>query len=202
VARPRTFDDDTVLDAAVACFWRRGLDATSVRELADEMGLSGPSLYNAFGDKRTLFIRALDRYAATTLRERIRRLEAMPSARSALHAFFREIIDRSVSDPERRGCLLINTALDAAPHDVEIASAVTAYFEEIETFLRGRVAAARKAGEIAPAIQPRDMGRMLLAILVAIRVLARTGASRAQLQGMVRPALALLDGTTVNTSTA
>ncbi len=193
MARPRTFDDATVLDAAVACFWRRGLDATSVRELAQEMGLSGPSVYNAFGDKRALFIQSLERYAATTLRPRLLRLEAMPSARAAIKGFFDEIIDRSVGDPERRGCFLINSALDAAPHDAEIAAAIAAYFAEIEGFLRGRVAAAREAGAIPSRIDARDTGRMLLGILIAIRVLSRTGASKAELQAMLRPALALLD---------
>lgn len=202
MARPRTFDDAAVLDAAMACFWRRGLDATSVRELAQEMGLSGPSVYNAFGDKRALFIRSLERYAATTLRPRILRLEALPSARAAIEGFFDEIIDRSVGDPERRGCFLINSALDAAPHDAEIARAVAAYFAEIEAFLRGRVVAAREAGAIPDQVDVRDMGRMLLGTLIAIRVLSRTGAQKADLQAMIRPALILLDGATSRKDTA
>ena len=74
MARPRAFQEDEVLDSAIECFWRRGLEATSVRDLAEHMGLNGPSLYNAFGDKRTLFARALERYATRTMRERIARL--------------------------------------------------------------------------------------------------------------------------------
>jgi TetR/AcrR family transcriptional regulator, transcriptional repressor for nem operon len=192
VARPRAFDNDVALDAAVACFWRRGLEATSVRELAHEMGLSGPSVYNAFGDKRRLFLQALERYAETRLRERLARLETLPSARAALKGFFDEIIERSVGDPERRGCLIINTAMDAAPHDAEITQAVSRYFSEIERFLHGRVMAAAKAGEISAAVDPRDTGRMLLGLLVGMRVLSRTGASKAELQAMLRPAMATL----------
>ncbi len=194
MARPRTFDDDTALDAAVGCFWRGGLQGTSVRELADEMGLSGPSLYNAFGDKRALFLQALERYAATVLRARIGRLVAMPSPRDAIDAFFSEMIDRSLGDPERRGCLLINSALEAAPHDPEIAHAVAAYFAEIEGFLRARVEAAQAMGEVSATLDAGDMGRLLLGVLVAIRVLSRTGAARPQLEGIVRPALAALGG--------
>ena len=63
VARPRSFDEVSALDAAVACFWDRGYSATSVRDLSAEMGISGPSLYNAFGDKRALFCKALERTA-------------------------------------------------------------------------------------------------------------------------------------------
>lgn len=82
VARPRTFDGDKVLDAAIACFWSRGLEATSVRDLAEHMGIRGPSLYNAFGDKRALFARALERYATRTMRERITRQHGPRSPRA------------------------------------------------------------------------------------------------------------------------
>jgi TetR/AcrR family transcriptional repressor of nem operon len=62
MARPREFDEVTALDAAIGCFWQRGFEATSMRDLAASMGLSAPSLYNTFGDKRALFTRALEHY--------------------------------------------------------------------------------------------------------------------------------------------
>ena len=62
MARPREFDEATALEAAIECFWHRGYEATSVRDLADKMGISGPSLYNAYGDKRALFAQALEHY--------------------------------------------------------------------------------------------------------------------------------------------
>ena len=62
LARPREFDEAAVLDAAIQCFWAKGYEATSVRDLADEMGIAGASLYNAFGDKRGLYRRALEQY--------------------------------------------------------------------------------------------------------------------------------------------
>src|SRR5579871_6171429 len=75
MARPREFDEAAVLDAAIERFWLRGYEATSVRDLADEMNIAGASLYNTFGDKRSLYERALNRYLDSTFRERIRRLE-------------------------------------------------------------------------------------------------------------------------------
>ena len=62
MARPKEFDESEALNAAIQCFWSRGYEATSVRDLADAMGISGPSLYNTFGDKRTLYRQALDHY--------------------------------------------------------------------------------------------------------------------------------------------
>ena len=62
MARPRKFNEATALQAAIECFWRHGYEATSVRDLADKMGISTPSLYNAYGDKHALFVNALDWY--------------------------------------------------------------------------------------------------------------------------------------------
>src|ERR1700719_853818 len=74
MARPREFDHGAALDAAMDCFWRDGYEATSVRDLAASMGITGTSLYNAYGDKRTLFGHALRRYTERSTRERIARL--------------------------------------------------------------------------------------------------------------------------------
>ena len=101
MARPREFDETTVLDAAIQCFWAKGFEATSVRDLADEMGITGASLYNAFGDKRALYRRALDQYVAGSLGERARRLENTLPPRETIGAFFQEIIACSLSDNQR-----------------------------------------------------------------------------------------------------
>ena len=68
--RPKEFSEIAALDAAVDCFWQRGYEATSMRDLAVSMGISAPSLYNAFGDKQTLFARALERYLDCGARDR------------------------------------------------------------------------------------------------------------------------------------
>jgi TetR/AcrR family transcriptional repressor of nem operon len=150
VARPRSFDEDKALDAAIACFWSRGLEATSVRDLAEHMGIQGPSLYNAFGDKRTLFARALERYATRTMRERIARLEGQHDPKKAIRTFVQDAIERSVADRHRCGCLLVNSALEVAPHDTELRARIAAYLEEIATFFRRNIAAAQAAGTIPP----------------------------------------------------
>ncbi len=190
--RPRAFDDDAVLDAAISCFWHRGLEATSIRELTDTMGINAPSLYNAFGDKRQLFMRSLERYANLSMRARLGRLAKSASPREALTTFFRDIITRSCDDPERRGCMIINTALEVAPHDPEIGRLVNGYLGEIEASLRDRVAAAQSLGECDPAIDAAATGRMLLGLLVGVRVLSRTGAPKAMLEDMLQPAFVLL----------
>ena len=122
MARPREFDEATALEAAIECFWHRGYEATSVRDLADKMGISGPSLYNAYGDKRALFGQALEHYVDNSARALIKRLEGSLPPKQAVRRFIEEIIDRSVNDHERRGCFLINSALEVAPHDKQLGT--------------------------------------------------------------------------------
>src|SRR5437879_6337389 len=104
MARPREFDETTVLEAAMNCFWAQGFEQTSVRDLAERMGITGASLYNAFGDKRSLYRQAFVHYLAQTVRDRVARLEKLPPAR-AIRTFFEEIIERSGDCELRRGCI-------------------------------------------------------------------------------------------------
>ena len=124
MARPREFDEVTALEAAIECFWRRGYEATSVRDLAEKMGLSAPSLYNAYGDKQALYKRALEHYLDHAARALIKQLEGSLPPKQAVRRFIEEIIEHSVSDRERRGCFLINSALEVAPHDRELRAFV------------------------------------------------------------------------------
>ena len=193
MARPRAFKDDDVLDAAIECFWRRGLEGTSVRDLAAEMGINGPSLYNAFGDKRSLFVQSLERYAARSMRERIERLECQQTPKAAVQMFFQEVIARSLSDPDHRGCLIVNSALEVAPHDRELRKVVIGYLGEIQNFFARCLERAKDAREIPKSVEPGDTARLFLGLLLGLRVAARANPDRVLLEGMMRPALALLD---------
>jgi TetR/AcrR family transcriptional regulator, transcriptional repressor for nem operon len=193
MARPREFDEDAVLNAAMRCFWERGYAATSVRDLAAEMGITGPSLYNAFGDKRALFRRVLERYAQHSARARIARLETTLPPKEAVEAFITEIVEHSLDDRDRRGCLLVNSALEMAPHDAEIGAEIAAGLGEVEAFFRRALTAAQAEGTVPSDRDPQDLARLLLGVTLGIRVLARTSPERKLLEGMARPALALLD---------
>ena len=193
MARPREFDEVTALEAAIDCFWQRGYEATSVRDLAHKMGISAPSLYNAYGDKHALFVQALERYLDHSTRARIKRLEDSLPPKQAIRHFIEEIIERSVNDRERRGCFLINSALEVAPHDRELSALIADRLAEIEAFFRRSIKAAQAEGAVPRARIAKDLARLLLGVLLGIRVLARSKPERALLEGVARPALALLD---------
>jgi TetR/AcrR family transcriptional regulator, transcriptional repressor for nem operon len=192
MARPREFDETAALEAAMQCFWQRGYEATSLRDLTASMGLTAPSLYNAFGDKRELFSRALERYLERTTRDRLRRLEESLAPKAALHRFFTEIIEHSLGDRQRKGCFLVNSALEVGPHDAECRKVIASQFTEIEAFFKRCILAAQADETIPSDINAGDTARLFLGALLGLRVLARTRPDREVLEGVVRPALALL----------
>src|SRR6201996_486573 len=191
--RPREFDETAALDAAIECFWRRGYEATSLRDLTAAMGLTTPSLYNAFGDKEELFALALERYLDCNTRGRLRRLEEALAPKQAIARFFAEIVEHSVNDRQRKGCFLVNSALEIAPHHAECRAVITEQFDDIEAFFRRCVLKAQADDTVSSDIDAADTARLLLGVLLGVRVLARTKPERAMLEGVVRPALALLE---------
>jgi TetR/AcrR family transcriptional repressor of nem operon len=194
MARPREFDEEAVLDAAIQCFWRRGYEATSVKTLIEETGLTAASLYNAFGDKRALFCTALDHYVEGSIGARIRRCRAL-APRAAISVFFEEVVNRSLGDRERKGCMLVNATLETAPQDPAFRKALAGMLGRIEAFFLDRVAAGQADGTISRALPAETLARHLLAVLLGVRVLARARPERALLEGAIAPALALLDPT-------
>lgn len=173
------------------CFWNRGFEQTSMRDLAGEMGITSASLYNAFGDKRSLYRRALDYYLEQSVRDRVARLSPLPPF-SALRAFFDEIVERSVIDKQRRGCMLVNSALELAPYDPEFQKLVADEMIFIESFFLRCVAAAQEEGTITTRRPADELAKLLLSVLLGIRVLARTRPQRAVLESAANGALGLL----------
>lgn len=190
MARPREFNEATAIEAATRRFWADGYTATSVRDLGEAMGLGQASVYNAFGDKRTLFMQCLEHYLDATMRDRIVRVETTLPPREAIQAFLSEIVERSLES--RLGCMLANTALEVAPHDPTIAAVVTARMAELEAFFRRCMIAGQRDGSISPDIDAEDVAQLLLTTVMGLRVLARGHPQRAVLEGAARGALSLL----------
>ncbi len=173
------------------CFWAQGYQATSVRDLADHMGITGASLYNAFGDKRSLYRKALDHYLEQSVHDRVARLGKLPPMQ-ALHAFFGEIVERSATDGKRRGCLLVNAALEMAPYDEEFRDVVVQEMAMLEAFFQRCITAGQADGTITTRQPAGALAKLLLSLLLGVRVLARTRPQRPVLQGAVDGALGML----------
>ena len=189
-----------MLDAAVQCFWTQGFEATSMRDLIERTGLTGASLYNAFGDKRALYRCALEHYVEGSVAERAKRCGQLPP-RAAIATFFAEVLKRSLCDREHKGCMLVNAALDAAAQDPDLRQAVAAMLVGLERFFLDCVTAGQADGTITRALPAETLARHLLGVLMGLRILARVRPERALLEGVVAPALALLDRTAADGAT-
>ncbi len=192
MARPREFDEDAVLETATQRFWNNGYEATSMRDLADHTGTTTPSLYNAFGDKRAIYRLVLDRYARLTLDAGSAILGGDDPPLRALERYFDALIEEALADNLRKGCFVVNTALEVAPHDQDFRAVVIGAFDEVERCVRDCVTAGQRDGSILTVQPAADVARLALSIVLGIRVLARANPDRELLTGVVRPFFALL----------
>ena len=158
----------------------------------ERTGLTAASLYNAYGDKRAMFRTALDHYVESSIGKRIRRCEALPP-RDAIGAFFDDILSHSINDRERKGCLLVNSALEMAPHDPMFQDTIAKTLKRIETFFLACVEKGQADGTIISSRPAVGLAQHLLGVLMGIRVLARVRPERALLNGAVGTALSSLD---------
>jgi TetR/AcrR family transcriptional repressor of nem operon len=191
MGRPKCFDESKVLDSAIDCFWRNGLKASSIRTLAEEMGIAGPSLYNAYGNKQILFAKALERYAETTLRPRFKQVRDLPPL-DAIRTFLQQHIEIALGDPDNKGCFFVNTTIETAYGERQFSGEAIAYLDEIRDFFHSNLRAAQATGEFSAETDIVELSEMLYVIVVGICVRARTNPSRQELEAALAPALKLL----------
>jgi TetR/AcrR family transcriptional repressor of nem operon len=192
VARTKEFEPEMALDSAMDLFWRRGYEATSVHDLLAEMGIGRGSMYDTFGDKRALFLAALDRFEESRVSRADEILENSASAVEGIRRLFETTIEGLVSYEPRRGCLLANTAVELAPHDEEVAARISRYVRHTEDAFERVLVRGRATGEIPADRDPKALARFLVSTLHGVRVLARAGVDRAVLDDSVRMALEVL----------
>ncbi len=192
MGRPRKFDEDQALLAALDLFWTNGYDATSTTALADRMGIGAQSLYNTFGDKRALFERALEHYRRGIIDAFLAPLEAPDAGLAAIQAYF-DVVVTALSSPEGgRGCFLVKSTLELATVDAAMADTAREHFDRMESLIAKAIGRAQAAGEITSSERPRSLARHLVVNAAGLSVLARSGATPRALKDAVRVALGVL----------
>jgi TetR/AcrR family transcriptional repressor of nem operon len=183
--RPREFDKDTALDAAMALFWRQGYEATSLDDLTRAMDLSRSSFYGCFGSKRDTLMAAIQRYGDQRFAELEKRLAAEPDPGRALRLAVAAIANAGGA---RDGCFLINCTVELAPHDPEVERLGRRHLERLEALLAGLLA--RRSGAEAGAVAAR--ARSLLAIAVGASVMHKAGTAPAAIDDLLAAAEPLM----------
>jgi TetR/AcrR family transcriptional repressor of nem operon len=191
MGRPKEFDREAVLDRALEVFWDRGYDGTSMSDLVDALGVGRQSLYDTFGDKRALYLLALDRYRAERGTTPWHLLDELP-LRPGMRALFDAVIDWLVDSPEGRTCMLVSAAAERAPHDPEVAARFCASTKQVEHVFVARFKRAQAAGEIGAQHDVIALARYFANMLNGLNVTAKAVRDRTHLQQIVDVSLAIL----------
>lgn len=170
----KQYNETEVLDRAMTAFWANGYEATSISDLVAATGINRGSIYSAFEDKRTLFIRSLVHYDRKHRFAFLTRMGNENDPKTAVLAVFDAVIASALKGERPSGCLLVNTALELSEHDSEIARIVRDALEEVEQFFARMVKEAREEGLVSGNVDPKQTGATLLALLLGLRVLGRS----------------------------
>ncbi|MBQ1119162.1 TetR/AcrR family transcriptional regulator [Streptomyces sp. B15] len=196
MARPRLFDEERALDAAMRAFWEKGYEATSTQDLCEATGLGRSSIYNTFSSKHDLFQRALTRYVDAMTAQQLEILEDVErSALERIEALFGRIIEQEFE--QRRagrsiGCLSVNTTVELATRDPEVDRVLTRDLRVRLDALRAAIEAGQRAGEITADREPEALARFVNAVIGGMRVSAQGGADRPALKGIAATAVSAL----------
>jgi len=193
MARPREFDADAALDRAMDVFWSKGYEATSLDDLCEVTGLSRSSLYAAFGSKRDLLLRSVERYVAQRNPLLTAVLAQSGPVREAFAALARLFIDQIIAGPGRRGCFLGNCAAELPRSDRTALARVKQGLAATEATFREALARAQARGELAADAAVDGLARFLTAGFQGLRLVGKVNPDRAALEDIARTMLQCLE---------
>jgi len=187
----KSFDEEEAIEKAMHVFWEKGYESASMADLIEVTGINRGSLYNAFGGKEQLFIKSLLKYDVENRREVLAQLEFLNNPKEAFSRLFEGLVKEVTLDKSKKGCFMINTALNLQAHPKEIQKIVTKGLGDTEAFFRRGIEVAQARNEMSNSHDPATTAKTLLAFVVAIRVLGRGVYKERDLQSVADQALSL-----------
>lgn len=191
MARNKEFDEKEVLKKAMEVFWEQGYEKTSMQDLVDHMGIHRRSIYDTFGDKRTLFLSSLTYYEEFITNETKKKLEQDLPTKQVIREVFKLVLNTGVDNP--KGCLTVNTAVELSLLDEGIAQTITNMFSRTENLIYNLLIQGQNKGEISDELDPEILSLYLHNTLVGLRVLVKTNYNTKKLESMIDLTLSVLD---------
>jgi TetR/AcrR family transcriptional regulator, transcriptional repressor for nem operon len=193
VGRHREFDPEEALEAAMEVFWQKGYRHTAVSDLLAAMGINRWSMYETFGDKQQIFVKALSLYRRRWSAFIAKHLQRPGSPKAALVCLLRAMGREIVDDKLARGCLLANSSFELAHLEPEARELVLSSLQSLEDTLTAVITRAQEAGEIPRARDARELARFLIAAVNGIRSAGKVEPRRGRLAALVELSLSVLD---------
>ncbi len=187
----KQFDTDVVLEKAMQVFRAHGYEAASLSELLKHMGIGKKSLYDTFGNKQSLFLKALEHYAHTTIRDMRVRLSAEGSPLTNLKHLLQDWYDTN-NQPGSYGCMFGTNIADFNTEDEAIAKVMRGYLQQLEDVLTATLTQAKTQDELSSDIDPRNLARLLLCTTQGMALLGRIMDNDPTLAGALEATVSLL----------
>jgi TetR/AcrR family transcriptional repressor of nem operon len=174
MARTKDFDEDEVLSKAMNLFWLKGYSGTSMQDLVDGLGISRSSLYDTYGDKHSLFLRALENYRELNSERMAKIGREASSAKDAIRLVLEFYINELVKDKDHKGCFLVNAAVEMAPHDKEVNGMLCQNDRQMEEYFYETIKKGQESGEITNMQDARLLAQFIINGIKGIRITAKS----------------------------
>ena len=192
MARTKDFDENEVLIKAVNLFWYKGYNGTSIQDLVDGLGISRSSLYDTYGDKHTLFMKALESYQASASGAMCNIISNNVSAKVAIRRLLELTTLELVGDNQHRGCFMTNAAVEVAPHNAEVNNMICQNDQLIEDAFYQAIKKGQESGEITNKKDARALARFIFNAVQGIRVSAKLTSDKAVFDDIVELTMSVL----------
>lgn len=193
MARSKDFDEKEVLNKATDLFWHKGYNATSMQDLVDGLGISRSSLYDTYGDKHTLFIKALESYQCESSAKICEIARDGEPAKVTIKHILQFIINNLLGDQKQKGCFMVNAEVEVAPHDEVVSQMISNNDQQVEESFYNVIKKGQDNGEISTAKDARALARFISNTVKGIQVTAKSTTDRAVFDDIISLAISALD---------
>ena len=191
--RTKKFDQEVVLQKAMELFWKKGYHDTSIQDLVDFLGINRASLYDTYGGKKKLFEKALRSYCDEACQGLAAYLNTQEDIREGLRQVFLKIITDDQFDPDRKGCLVVNTTTEMLPADPAFQSSIINHRQFIVKQFHDFLKKGQENGQISPEKEIQLIASLLYTFMTGLRVIAKMEFDAAEAHASLEAMLSLLD---------
>lgn len=191
--RTKEFDEAEVLQKAIELFWKKGFHATSIQDLVAHLGINRASLYNAFGDKKSLYEKAMRSYHQHSQTEMQQLLNSNLSAKEFIRLFLHRTVKQSIEDPDCKGCFVVNATIELATMDDFISRFASDNFAGFEELFSGVILQGQEKGEVPVDKNPKALARFFFSTANGLQVMVKLKPGKEALEDVIETALQVLE---------